>query len=190
MQLGRATLPKYIPFIIVGAVLGLAGVFAFRGTAGTIFMLLCALIVLALVGYVGWILLVKNKTANVASSEQKHQALLFAPVPGKGVLYLYRAQVVGLLAGLEVTLDGRGIGQTRGFSFFRLELEPGRHVLGGAANCEPLEFEIGAGELLFVEQELMMGAMKNGYRYRIQPDNADTRAGIAKGKLFLPQAGA
>lgn len=187
MQFGRATLPKYIPFIIVGAVLGMIGALTLRGTAGAIFMGLCFLGMLGLFGFVAWVLLVKNKAANVASDTEKQQALQFSPVPGKGVLYLYRAQLVGLLAGLDVTLDGRNIGQTRGFSFFRLELEPGRHVLAGAAHCEPLEFNIDAGQVLLIEQEMTMGAVKGGYLYKISADDAHTRANIAKGKLFLPQ---
>lgn len=186
MDLGRANIGKLLPFVILGGVAGLAAALFLRGSAAAIFNILAAVVLLGLAGYVIYILAVKNKAMPTASAEEKQHALQFNPVAGKGVLYLYRAQTVGLLAGLDVNLDGRNIGQTRGYSFFRIELEPGQHSLSGASNSQPLTFDIAAGQVLYIEQQILMGAVKGSYEYRLESDIDKAQAGTRKGKMFLP----
>lgn len=186
MDLGRANLGKLLPFMIIGLVAGLAGAMFLRGSAALIFNLLAAVVLLGFIGYLIYLLAVKNTSMPTASADEKQHALGFQPVAGKGVLYLYRAQTVGFLVGLDVTLDEHTIGQTRGYSFFRIELEPGQHRLAGASNSEPLDFDIAAGQVLYIEQQIRMGAVKGSYEYRLESDIDKAQAGIRKGKMFLP----
>jgi uncharacterized protein DUF2846 len=187
MDLGRASLPKYLALSLIGAVGGVLLIFLARGSGAERWLMIgCALILLALLGYVAWLLTVKNKSTHVASPAQKQAALQFAPSPGKGVIYLYRSQLVGLLVGLNVVLDGRPVGQTRGFRFYRLEVAPGTHVLSGDSKCpEPLEVTVGEGEIAYVEQEIVMGVVKGGYRYKRIADVPKAQQAIYGCKLLL-----
>lgn len=188
MNLGRASLPKYLVLVIVGAVGGLVTVSLARGTAAQSWIFIaCILLLLAFFGYVIWLLAFKNRTTRAATSAEKQAALQFAPVQGKGVIYLYRKQLVGLLVGLDVVLDGKVIGQTRGLRFYRLQVEPGRHLLGGDKKCpQPLEVVIADGEVAYVEQEIVMGMVKGSYRYTRITNLPQAQQAIYSCKLLLP----
>jgi len=102
------------------------------------------------------------------------------------VIYLYRNQLVGLLVGLNVVLDGQPVGQTRGFRFYRLEVAAGTHVLSGDGKCpEPLEVTVAEGEIAYVEQEIVMGMVKGGYRYNRIADIPKAQKAIYGCKLLL-----
>lgn len=188
MNLGRASLPKYLVLAAIGAVGGFLCVFLAKGTAAENWiLLLCGVLVLLFFGYVIWLLAFKNKSTRNATPAQKQAALQFASTPGKGVIYVYRKQLVGLLVGLDVSLDGTLIGQTRGLRFYRLEVEPGRHVLGGDRKCpEPLEVNVADGEVAYVEQEIVMGMVKGSYRYTRVADVPQAQRSIHSCKLLLP----
>lgn len=188
MNLGRASLPKYLALFIVGAIGGLVVVSLARGSAAqTWIFIACILMLLAFFGYVIWMLAFKNKTTRTATPAEKQAALQFAPTPGKGVIYVYRKQLVGLLVGLDVLLDGKVIGQTRGLRFYRLEVEPGPHHLGGDKKCpQPLELTVADGEVAYVEQEIVMGMVKGGYRYTRITNPPQAQQAIYSCKLLLP----
>lgn len=70
--------------------------------------------------------------------------------------------------------------------FYRLEVEPGTHVLAGDGKCpEPLHFHIAAGEVLYIEQELVMGLVKGSYRYRQVTDLPQAQQAVYSCKLLL-----
>lgn len=187
MNLGRASIPKYLLLTLIGAVAGLFAFFLFRSAAWERgIMMLALLILVGFLIYVIWVLAFKNRATRVATPQQKQAALEFAAVADKGVAYVYRKQLVGLLVGLDVVLDGRQIGQTRGLRFYRLELEPGTHVLSGDRKCpEPLTFHIAAGEVRYIEQELVMGLVKGSYRYRQVTDLTQAQQAVYSCKLLL-----
>ena len=187
MNLGRASLPKYLALSLIGAVGGFVLILLVRGSQTERWLMIaCALFALAFLAYVVWLLAFKNKSTRTASPEQKQQALQFAPSPGKGVIYLYRSQFVGLLVGLNVVLDGQAVGQTRGFRFYRLEVAPGTHLLSGDNKCpEPLEVTLAEGEIAYVEQEIVMGMVKGSYRYNRIADIPKAQQAIYGCKLLL-----
>lgn len=188
MDLGRASLPKYLVMAVVGALAGYLGVSMARGSAAQHWITLaCGVLVLLFVAYVIWLLTFRNQATRTATPAQRQAALQFAPPPGMGVVYVYRRQLVGLLVGLDVTLDGKLLGQTRGMRFYRLETPPGRHVLGGDRKCpEPLEVSVAEGEVAYVEQELVMGMLKGSYRYVRIADLRQAQQAIYSCKLLLP----
>jgi hypothetical protein len=187
MNLGRASLPKYLALSLIGAVGGFVLIFVARGSGNERWLMIgCVAILLAFLVYVVWLLAFKNKSTRVGSQAQKQAALQFAPSPGKGVIYVYRKQLVGLLVGLNVVLDGRPVGQTRGLRFYRLEVEPGTHLLSGDKKCpESLEVDVAAGEIAYVEQEITMGMVKGGYRYNRIADIPKAQQAIYGCKLLL-----
>ena len=167
MNLGRASLPKYLALSLIGAVGGFVLIFVARGSGAERWLTIgCIALLLGFLAYLVWLLAFKNKSTRTASPAQKQAALQFAPSPGKGVIYVYRKQLVGLLVGLNVILDGKLVGQTRGLRFYRLEVEPGTHILSGDKKCpDALEVTVADGEVAYVEQEIVMGMVKGGYRY-------------------------
>jgi hypothetical protein len=190
MNLGRASLPKYLVLSLIGAVGGFVLILVARGSGAERWLMVgCVVMLLAFLAYVVWLLAFKNKSTRVASPAQKQAALQFAPVPGKGVIYVYRKQLVGLLVGLNVVLDGKPVGQTRGLRFYRLEVEPGTHVLSGDNKCpESLQVNVAAGEVAYVEQEITMGMVKGGYRYNRIADIPRAQQAIYSCKLLLGES--
>lgn len=188
MHFGRASLLKLIPFVIIGALLGVFAMRMARGTAGiAILLLLAAGIVVAVLAAVVWMFVRHNRPVAMASDADRRAALGFAPVAGKGVLYLYRSQYVAMLAGFDVVLDGRFIGQTRGYRFYRLVLEPGRHVLSGGRFCAgDLAFDLHAGQVLYVEQEVQLGSVFNRYQYVLREGSSAVQKTIHGLKMLLP----
>lgn len=186
MAQGRASFLKILPLIIVGAIAG--RVLASMAGGSSFFNWLIGLLVLGFVVYLIWLFAFKNQATRKATPAETAAALNFQPEPGKGVIYLYRKQFVAVLVGMDVVLDGQPIGQTRGYCFYRLVLEPGQHVLSGDDKCkEPLSFEVAAGEVAYIEKEILMGAFKGGYHYRRNADVAAAQAAIRSCKLLLPK---
>jgi hypothetical protein len=181
--------PNLMLLAIIAVVSGLIGSQLFRSTQGTFFggvvMLLCVLIVLFFVGYVVWMLTVKNQKIIKAGDTEKEAALRFEAEPNSGVIYVYRNQYTGFLVGMNVMLDSASIGQTRGFCFYRLVVTPGTHVIGGDKRCQAsVSIDIAAGQIAYVEQEIVMSATKGGYQFKIAEDIAKAQAAMRKSKLF------
>ncbi len=188
MDLGRASLPKYLVFAVIGGIAGLIGVSMARGTGAQSWILLaCALLGLCFMGYVIWLLAFKNTSTRTATPAQKAAALQFTATPGNGVIYIYRKQLVGLLVGLDVVLDGNRVGQTRGLRFYRLQVPPGTHVLSGDGKCpQSLSVDVADGEIAYVEQEIVMGMIKGSYRYNRITQVPQAQQAIYSCKLLLP----
>ncbi|RNF86099.1 hypothetical protein [Montanilutibacter psychrotolerans] len=188
MNLGRASMLKMLPFIFVGTFVGIALSFVSRGSSlHAIVSWGGLLIVVAFAVYVVWLLGFKNQATRKASSAQRQDALQFAPVADKGVLYVFRKQYVGMLVGRDLLLDQRLIGQTRGYCFYRLEVAPGTHELAGSKKCAgPMQVNVAAGEIVYIEQEMQMGMVSSGYQYRLVDNAAQAQAKIRGCKLLLP----
>jgi TM2 domain-containing membrane protein YozV len=176
--------------IAIGAVSALVGMGLFNLVKGTAFegvlMWVVGLIILGFIAFVIWILS-SNKGIKKASAEETQKARLFQPEPGQGVIYVLRSQYAGLLMGLEVRLDGKAIGQTRGYSFYRLIVAPGAHELSGTERCpEALQVNVGAGQIAFVEQFLRNDSSVPRYGYQWSSDIASVQQKILKTKMYLP----
>ena len=71
MDLGRASIPKYLLLTLVGAIGGLSAFFVFRSAAWERGILAIALLILAgFMVYVVWLLVFKNKSTRTASTQQ------------------------------------------------------------------------------------------------------------------------
>jgi Protein of unknown function (DUF2846) len=184
----KAALWKYIVLALVGV---FAGQFLMAFAKGTfvesIFLWLCGFICIGFVGYVVWLLVFKNKSTLKATDAQKSEALNFLVDANMGVIYVYRKQYIAMLAGFDVVLDGSLIGQTRGYCFYRLLVSPGNHVLSGDKKCQgQLNVEVNAGQIVYVEKEILMGAMSGGYQFVINENMVKAQDLIKSCKMFLP----
>jgi hypothetical protein len=184
----KAELWKFMVLGAVGGVIGMMVSGIFRGTViGSMILWLCGLATLGFFGWVAWMLLFKNKSLIKGSDAQKAEALEFRPDPEMGVIYLCRKQYIGVLMGMDVILDGALIGQTRGYCFYRFVVNPGQHTFTGDSKClGPLTVNVAAGEIVYVEKEMMMGMTKGGFQYIVNPNMVNAQDKIRGCKLLLP----
>lgn len=159
---------KYLPAILIGlavaVVFGLILQIAGMGTFGVI----TAVILGVFVGYLA-ANLQGTKAGPQASEAQRAAALSLRPSPGKALVVVYREGVMGMAAGLNITLDGAPLAQIKSPQFTATEVAPGRHVVtcgfGGlaAAQNKPVvaEADLREGETAVYRITMRMGALKN-----------------------------
>jgi hypothetical protein len=157
-----------------------------------------AVTILALIGLVvGGVIVFRNLQTNrkvaEASVEQRAEALTFAPVAGKAVLYVFRNQFVGRAVGINVLIDGREVAQLKSPRFTRIVLTPGAHLIAGytGTNKKPADGEgvavsASAGEVLVVKCEVE--AQMVGVTVKFTPMSVDAaRADLQKiTKMVVP----
>ena len=91
-----------------------------------------------------------------ASRERDIEAKQFGSSPAAATVYIYRTDTSR--DDTVLWIDNRLIGATLPRAYFRVHLDPGRHVFNGmAADNGRLEFEARPGEVYFVEQVLHAG---------------------------------
>jgi len=131
-----------------------------------------------------------NKALRLAPAADDKRAKTFAPDPGRGVIYVFRAAFVGKLVGLDLLVDGRPVAQTRGKTFVRLDLAPGDHTLAsvhpGHDNQVDLRVSAPAGSIVYVEQSIRMGALQSGPALALA-DNNKSQARIRRCRLLASQ---
>lgn len=142
----------------------IAGIIVFgvlRSVLGGDIMLIVGLLALVAVGVVVARNLRTNRKETQATGDQRNDALRFAPVPGKAVLYVFRNQFVGRAVGINVLVDGREAAQIKSPRFTRIVLTPGPHRLAGytgtnkkPAEGEGLELVANAGEVYVAKCEV------------------------------------
>ncbi|MEJ6006212.1 DUF2846 domain-containing protein [Paucibacter sp. AS339] len=108
-------------------------------------------------------------------------------------IYIYRNELLGALVGLDLTLDGRPAGTTKGKTFVVADVEAGEHQLvSKGENTHTLTLTTRAGEPSFVWQEVKMGLLSAGSRLH-SVDAATGRAGVLETQMVrspLMMAGA
>jgi hypothetical protein len=91
-----------------------------------------------------------------ASAERDAEAKQFGSAPATAALYVYRADTSDENSVLWI--NGRLIGSTLRHTFFRVNLEPGRHQLNGlAADNGRLELETRPGAVYLVALTVVSG---------------------------------
>jgi hypothetical protein len=120
----NAAMPRNLIVYGLAVLAGLVAYFVLRSLLGGEIMT-----ILALVGVVaGGVIVFRNSKTNrkvaEATLDQRDQALKFAPVAGKAVLYVFRNQFVGRAVGINVMIDGREVAQLKSPRFTRLRFRP------------------------------------------------------------------
>lgn len=91
-----------------------------------------------------------------ASAERDAEAKQFGSAPATAAVYVYRNDTADEDSVLWV--DNRLIGATLRRTFFRVHLEPGRHVINGlAADNGRMVLETRPGAVYFVELQVVSG---------------------------------
>ncbi|MCV2351511.1 DUF2846 domain-containing protein [Paucibacter sp. Y2R2-4] len=98
-------------------------------------------------------------------------------------IYIYRNEFLGTLVGLELLVDGRPAGTTKGKTFVVADVDAGEHQLvSKGENTHTLTLTTRAGEPSFVWQEVKMGLLSAGSRLH-SVDAATGRAGVMETQL-------
>jgi hypothetical protein len=123
--------------------------------------------------------------ASVQMGDAKQDALLktFSAPADKAGLYIYRNEAMGAAVKMDVTLDGKNIGQTAAKTFLYKEITPGKHVVASAAeNSDMIEVDAQPGKLYYVWQEVKMGIMSARTKLHLVNEAAG-KAGVQETKL-------
>lgn len=84
------------------------------------------------------------------------QAKRFETLPDQGVVYLFRDYPDFVDDGATLVVDDAVSGTTYPGTYLRLELTPGRHRIAGfAGDAGAIAFDIGPGEIRFVQQSVL-----------------------------------
>ncbi len=147
------------------------------------------LVILLLLGlffaFIGWVFISSMKKTPKATQEEDREAKKFLPVSDKGVVYIFRDQFIAMAKAFPVIISGQPSGWIKGKMFTRIELPAGQYTISGDKACkETADFSLENGQILFIEQEVVAGALKGGYAYNILEDNQDIRARLSRCRLI------
>lgn len=98
-------------------------------------------------------------------------------------IYIYRNELFGTLAGLDLSVDGKPAGTTRGKTFVVADVPPGAHeIVSRGENTSTLNLNTYLGEPSYVWQEVKMGLLSAGSKlHSVNP--ATGRAGVLETSL-------
>ncbi len=103
-----------------------------------------------------------------ASRERDADAKQFTTHPGYSTLYVYRPDTASPDADTVLWIDGRLIGATLPKTYFRINLDPGKHTLSGMGyDNGTLTIETRPGELYFVSLYVASG---ESHFWRVPPE--------------------
>ncbi len=119
----------------------------------------------------------------MGSAEQDAALKKFTPPTDKAGLYIYRNESMGGAVTMHVLLDNTAIGDTAAKTYLYKEVTPGKHVITSLAeNTDALEIDAKAGTVIYVWQEVKMGAFSARSKLHLV-DEATGRTGVSESKL-------
>jgi hypothetical protein len=128
--------------------------------------------------------------ASVQKADQgaSTRAKVFAPLTDKGVVYVYRDELLGAAIKMPVKVDDLVAGQTGPKSFLQLALSPGHHTIASLTEKDAtVSLDVEAGKTYYVWQEVKMGLMSA--RSALHVVSADVgKAGVRKCDLLQTEA--
>jgi hypothetical protein len=146
----------------------------------TFVIMLTSAMIASLTFYVASNLSGTNRSAKVPKETREDWLALNAPKGGAAV-YFIRTGVVGKLAGMDVTVNGRPSAQLKSSQFTRIDVPAGSvsitaSMSGGAgkqAKDEAVHLDLSGGEIAILHLVLSMGALKNQVKVKqLSPTSA------------------
>ncbi len=119
----------------------------------------------------------------MGSMEEDAKAKAFVPPPDKAALYIYRNETFGAAVPMNLSVNGRNIGQSAAKTYFLFNVVPGCYSGESTAeNVAELKLQMEPGKNYFVWQEVKMGMWMARSQLH-QVDEATGRAGVQESKL-------
>jgi len=122
-------------------------------------------------------------SVNKAPAEADTAAKTFQPKAGVAQVYVYRNETLGAALSMPVTVDGKLAGNTGPNSYFKFDLQPGKHRVTSQGDGSVLDLDTEAGKLYFVWQEVKMGMMSGGSKLQLV-DAEKGRKGVSECSLI------
>jgi len=118
-----------------------------------------------------------------AAPDQDAALKRFEAPSGLTRIYIYRNEFFGTLAGLDLSVDGRPAGTTKGKTFVVADVPAGAHeIVSKGENTSTLTLNTYLGEPSYVWQEVKMGLLSAGSKlHSVNP--ATGRAGVLETSL-------
>jgi len=127
--------------------------------------------------------LVGCASVNMGDAKQDASAKKFTAPKDNTAVYIYRNESMGAAVKMDVELDGKPIGQTAAKTYLYKEVAPGKHTLSSKAeNTDSLEIDAKPGTLLYIWQEVKMGALYARTKLHLV-DAAQGQKGVLESKL-------
>jgi hypothetical protein len=175
---------RYLLFVVLAMIVGFFVYGQLRAVLGPGVVTLISLAALVVVGVVVYRNLKTNRKVADATPEQRAEALKFAPIADKAVLYVFRNQFLGRAVGINVLINGRAVAQIKSPRFIRVTLTPGAHLIAGytGTNKPPAEGEgvainANAGDVLIMKCEVEPNMVGASVKFTAQPQ---ARADVQK----------
>ncbi len=132
-------------------------------------------------------MLVGCASVPMESMEDDARAKTFAPEPDRASLYIYRNETFGAAVPMNLSINGRIIGQSASKTYFFFRLQPGTYsVESTAENVAQLSLDMAPGKNYFVWQEVKIGMwMARSQLHHV--DEAVGRAGVLESKMAVAQ---
>lgn len=103
-----------------------------------------------------------------ATAERDAQARQYASSPASSTLFIYRPDYGNSDSDTVLWIDGRLIGATLPKTFFRVNVEPGKHTLSGMGHDNGrLTLETRPGELYYISLSTIVG---NSHFWLVPPE--------------------
>ena len=135
--------------------------------------------------YAVWVGISSSLKTQKASTIDDRRAKEFIPLENVGIVYIFRDQSYGRLHAFPVSVSGKTIGSIKGNTFIRLILPAGVYRLGGNKACQTeTTVNILNGQIVFVEQQIIMGMLRTHYIYKVVGDFADVRDRVRQCRLL------
>jgi PBP1b-binding outer membrane lipoprotein LpoB len=138
---------------------------------------------------VAGIALLLGGCASVPMGDAKQDAALktFTIAPDKAGVYVYRNESMGASIKMDVSVDGKPLGQTAAKTYLYTEVTPGKHtVTSKSENEDALTIEAKAGTLTYVWQEVKMGMLYARTKLHLMPE-AEGKKGVLETSLAAPK---
>lgn len=182
----RATLPLIIALLVAGLIAGqVLSSYMLSSGSGGIFMILCAIFLVGFFAFAIWKMVSSSGKIKVADSALRREVIKFQPNPDLATLYIARPQIVGFAIAFPIIINDVNTIWTKGKTFYRLDLPAGTYTLTGNKKCkQDISLNLNAGEITYVEQEILMGMMSGGYGFKLITDPATAHEGIKVCKLL------
>jgi len=134
---------------------------------------------------VAGIALLLGGCASVPMGDAKQDAALktFTIAPDKAGVYVYRNESMGAAVKMDVSIDGKPLGQTAAKTFLYTEVTPGKHTITSKSeNEDSLTIEAKPGTLTYVWQEVKMGMLYARTKLHLIPE-AEGKKGVLETSL-------
>ncbi len=107
----------------------------------------------------------------------------FASKPGVASIFVYRNETMGAAIRMDVSVDGKPLGQTAAKTYLYTEVEPGDHVITSMSeNTDRLDINAEAGQVYYVWQEVKMGLLYARTKLHLASEE-EGKKGVNESKL-------